>query len=103
MEGYVFMKLRTDKHNMRESPIANIKQQPDPEMGREELIEELGELRALTAGLLSTVPLAFSVLDSQWRLVYLNDDAVKFFEDTRESLIGKPLEEIYPRNLGRML
>jgi PAS domain S-box-containing protein len=88
---------------MRESPIANINQQPDPEMGREEMIEELGELRALTAGLLSTVPIAFIVLDSQWRLVYLNDDALKFFEDARESLIGKLLEEIYPRKLGRML
>jgi PAS domain S-box-containing protein len=97
------MKMPTDKHNMGESPIANIKRQPDPEMSRKELIEELGELRALTAGLLNTVPVAFIVLDSQWRLVYLNENALKLFENTRESLIGKLLEKIYPRNLGRML
>lgn len=97
------MEMRTDKHNLAESPINNLKLRSDPEMSREELIKELGELRALTSGLLTTVPVAFILLDSQWRLEYLNDDAAKFFEDVRESLIGKPLQEIYPRMLGRML
>jgi len=78
-------------------------QQPDPKMSLEQLLEELGELRALTDGLLGTIPGAFIVLDSQWRLYYLNNDAKKLFEGNETSLLGRTLEEAYPRKLGKIL
>lgn len=91
------------KERERESPMDHLNQQPDPKMGRERLLEELGELRALTDGFLGTVPGAFIVLDSQWRLYYLNNDAKKLFEGNETSLLGRTLEETYPRKLGKIL
>ena len=88
---------------MREKPFVSLNRQPDINKDRDQLIEELVELRALTAGFLGSVPGAFIVLDSQWRLVYLNKEAKKLFDGDEASLMGRPLEEIYPRKLGRML
>jgi PAS domain S-box-containing protein len=75
--------------------------QTDLKIDREQLLEELRDLRALKDGFLSTFTGAF--LDNQWQLYYLNDEAKKLFEGNDASLLGRPLKEIYPRKLGQML
>jgi PAS domain S-box-containing protein len=48
-------------------------------------------------------PAPFIVLDKQWHLVYLNKDAREIFLSKYESLIGRTLEEIYPRQFSYIL
>ncbi|BAI61358.1 putative histidine kinase [Methanocella paludicola SANAE] len=62
-----------------------------------------GELRAFIDGFLGSVPGAFIVLDKEWRLVYLNSDALRLFTGNNESLIGRPLEEVYPRRFSHLI
>jgi PAS domain S-box-containing protein len=62
-----------------------------------------GELRALITGFLGSVPGAFIVLDKQWNLVYMNRDAQEFFVGEDESLIGRPLKDVYPRQFSHLL
>ena len=87
----------------RDTPTAHIEEIPDLEVDRERLIKELMELKALTSGFFESIPGAFIVLDSQWHLVYLNDDAKKLFTDNEASLIGKHLEEISPKIFSHIL
>jgi PAS domain S-box-containing protein len=61
------------------------------------------ELRALITGLLGSDPGAFIVLDREWRLVYLNSGARKFFVGNDESLIGRPFEDVYLRRFHHVL
>jgi PAS domain S-box-containing protein len=76
---------------------------PDPNISREKLMEDLVELRALTTGFFESIPGAIIVLDKQWNLIYLNHEAREIFMSKDDSLIGKPLEEIYPRQLSHLL
>ena len=93
----------TDNTRDIDDPTTHLMEQLDPEMDREQLIEELMELKALTSGFFESIPGAFLVLDSRWRLVYLNDDAKKMFTDNETSLIGRPLEEISSKIFSHIL
>ncbi len=83
--------------------MAHLRELPDPETDRERIIEELMELKALTSGFFESIPGAFIVLDSEWHLIYLNDEAKKMFTDNETSLIGRPMVEISPKIFGHIL
>ena len=83
--------------------MAYLKERPDLEADRERLSGELTDLKALLSGFFKSVPGTFVVLDSQWRLIYLRDDTQKIFTNNEASLIGEPLEKIFPKNFGHIL
>jgi len=88
---------------LRPKPIPVISS--DAEMMRERHLTEKDpeELRTLIVGLLGGIPGAFIVLDKQWHLVYLNHDAQEIFMSKDESLLGRPLEEVYPKWFSHLL
>lgn len=85
------------------TPSIQSKEYCDADIGRVLEGRDPGELKDILTGFLGSVPGAVLVLDKEWRLVYLNEEAEKFFSDEPSSLLCRPLEEVYPRQYGHML
>ncbi|WP_418790395.1 PAS domain S-box protein [Phosphitispora sp. TUW77] len=85
----------------------------DIDKTREQLIDELVQLRKLTKTLktnndnLSTainrVTDAFSALDNNWKIIYVNKNAEKLYHKSKEELAGKYFWDVFPKTKNRTM
>jgi PAS domain S-box-containing protein len=52
------------------------------------------------ADTLETIPQGFITLDREWRYTYLNKEAERLYQVSRESLIGRVMWDAYPEAIG---
>ena len=50
--------------------------------------------------MLDAMPVAFCLLDPEWRFRYLNAEAVRLMGRPREGLLGRAVAEVYPETVG---
>ena len=53
------------------------------------------------AGMLGSLNDVFCTFDAQWRFTFVNDEGVRRFRMTRESLLGRNVWEVFPEAVGR--
>ncbi|MDQ3257597.1 MAG: PAS domain S-box protein, partial [Acidobacteriota bacterium] len=62
--------------------------------------EELEALNRHVTNILESITDAFLAVDHQWRLTYMNRQAVRLLQRTREEMIGRRLWEEFPEAVG---
>jgi PAS domain S-box-containing protein len=73
--------------------LQDLTQHREAELNAERLADKL-------ANTLETISEGFFTLDREWRFTYLNKEAERLFQKSRENLIGRVLWEVYPEAIG---
>lgn len=65
-----------------------------------ERTRELSRSEQRISGILSSITDCYYALDWDWRLIEINDQALKYFEKKREDLLGRNWWAVFPEALG---
>lgn len=66
---------------------------------RKQIEEDLRESKNAISEVLASISDAFVSFDMGWRCTYVNDQAEKMFRKTREQMIGRKLQELFPETV----
>ena len=65
-----------------------------------ERTRELSRSEQRISGILASITDCYYALDAQWRVVEINDQALRYFGKRREELLGRSMGEVYPQFIG---
>jgi PAS domain S-box-containing protein len=62
--------------------------------------KELSESKQQVSRILSSITDCYYALDREWRVIEINDQALKYFGMKREAFVGRVLWDVFPAGLG---
>ncbi|MHB8771076.1 MAG: sensor histidine kinase [Syntrophales bacterium] len=65
-----------------------------------ERTKELSRSEQRISGILASITDCYYALDAQWRVVEINDQALRYFGKSRDEMLGRSWREIFPMGIG---
>ncbi|MEN6626223.1 MAG: PAS domain S-box protein [Candidatus Sumerlaeia bacterium] len=70
---------------------------------RKQAEQELAALQHRQAMILNSIADGFFSIDRDWRMIHVNDATLRYYSKSREAVIGRTLQEVFPEVVGSPL